>query len=120
MARKKKTKKRISTGKERKDFVGRMLSHKFDQIQWRAECKAAKDIFNEWPVEFLINVPKPTFTINSLFFFLSDDGRKYLREKLQQYLYKPKSYAIIEGEKKEGEDWGGKKRSGMRSFLNEK
>lgn len=117
MPRKKTPKKRVSTGKERKDFVGRMLSHKFDKIEWRAECKAAKDIFELYPVEFLIKTPKPPFAINSLFFFLSQEGKKYLDQKLKEYLYKPKSYPIIEGDKVEGEEWEGKKRVGIREFL---
>lgn len=117
MGRKKKIKKRVSTGKERKIFAARMLVDN-PKPTWIAEMKCAKDLFNEWNVEFLIKVPKPPFKINSLFFFKTEDGIKYLRQKYQEYLYKPKSYAIIEGEEKEGEDWGGNKRVGIREFLN--
>jgi hypothetical protein len=118
--RKKSNKPKIekSTGKERKAFAVRMIGEN-KNIVWMAELKAAKDIFLVYPVDFLNKVKKPPFHLNSLFFFLSEDGKKYLNLKLKEYLYKPKSYDIVEEEEKVGEDWNGEKKRGFREFLNE-
>lgn len=117
MPRKKKPKKRVSTGKERKDFAIRMLVDNPNPASWAAELKCAKDIFAEHDLEFLLKVAKPPFKINSLFFFKTEDGRKYLERKFNEFNYKPKRYEIIKGEEKVGEDWNGEKKKGLMEFL---
>ncbi len=113
----KKVKPRVSTGKERKEFAVRMLVDN-PKPMWQAELRACKDLFNIYPVEFLIKVAKPPFKINSCFFFLSEDGKQYLERKLKEFLYKPQRYEIVEGEEKQGENWNGKRKRGFREFLN--
>lgn len=114
----KKEKKRVSTGKERKEFAIRMLVDNPKPV-WCAELKACKSIFVEYPVEFLIKVAKPPYKINSCFYFLTPDGKDYLTRKLKEFLYKPVRYDIVEGDEKQGEDWTGKKKKGLREFLEE-
>lgn len=117
--KKKTTKKKAapkSTGKQRKDFAIRMLVDNPKPV-WAGELSAVKKIFEAYPLDFLIKVKKPPFKINSCFFFLSEDGKKWLEGKLKEFLYKPKRYDIIPGEVKEGEDWQGVKRLGFREFL---
>lgn len=105
-----------STGKQRKDFAVRMLVDNPKPV-WIAELKACKNIFAAYPLDFLTKVKKPPFKINSCFFFLSEDGKKWLEGKLKEFLYKPKRYDIVPGDVKEGEDWQGAKRLGFREFL---
>lgn len=112
----KKERPRVSTGKERKAFAVKMLVDNPNPV-WRGEMKAVKDLFNIYPVEFLIKVAKPNFKINSCFFFLSQDGREYLDRKLKEFLYKPQRYEIVEGEEKVGDNWNGKRRKGFREFV---
>lgn len=105
-----------STGKQRKEFAVRMLVDA-EKPNWQAEMIAAKKIFEEYPLDFLLKIKKPPFKINSCFFFLSEGGREWLGKKLKEFLYKPKSYAIVPGEVKEGEDWNGQKKTSIRDFL---
>jgi len=112
----KKTKPPKSTGKQRKEFAVRMLVDNPKPV-WISEMFAVKQIFEEYPLDFLIKVKKPPFKLNSCFFFLSQDGKDWLKRKLQEFLYKPKRYEIIPGEVKEGEDWSGQKKLGLREFL---
>jgi len=105
-----------STGKQRKDFAIRMLVDSPKPV-WSAELKACKDIFEQYPLDFLLKIKKPPFKINSCFFFLSQDGKDWLKRKLQEFLYKPKRHEIIPGDIKEGEDWQGSRRLGFREFL---
>jgi len=56
--------------------------------------------------------------MNSLAWFLSKDGKKYLQLKLYEFNYKPKREEIIKGEEKIGEDWNGNsKLKSLRKFL---
>ena len=103
----------------RRAFLKRMLIETKKVESLEAELKATKDIFNEYPFEFISKVAKPPFNINSLFFFKTEDGKKYLQRKLKEFLYKPKSYDIVEGDKKVGEDWTGDKKKGFWEFLKE-
>ena len=105
-----------STGKERKAFAVKMLVDNPKPV-WIAELKAVKDIYELFPIDFLNKVKKPDFKINSCFYFLSENGKEYLTKKLKEFLYKPQSYAIIEGTEKVGEDWQGTKRRGLRDFI---
>lgn len=107
---------RVSTGKERKDFAVKMLVDN-PKPAWQVEMAGVKRIFEQYPVEFLIKVSKPSFRINSCFFFLTEDGKEYLSRKLKEFLYIPKRYDIVDGENKVGEDWTGTKRKGFREFV---
>lgn len=84
---------------------------------WRAELKAVKEIFELYPLDFLIKVAKPDFKINSCFFFLSEDGKRYLDFKLKEFNFKPVRYEVIKGEEKVGEEWTGKKKKSLFEFL---
>ncbi len=103
-------------GKEKREFIAKMIVD-IDRIKWRNEMVACKDIFASYPLDFLTKVKKPPFKINSCFFFLSEDGKKWLEGKLKEFLYKPKRYDIVPGDVKEGDDWQGSKRLGFREFL---
>lgn len=112
----KKVKIPVSTGKERKAFAVKMLVDNPKPV-WMGELKAVKDIYAVYPIDFLNKVAKPNFKINSCFYFLSEDGKKYLEGKLKEFLYKPKRYDIVEGDEKVGEDWTGKPKIKFRDFL---
>lgn len=103
---------------ERKDFISRMLSFE-PKGQYAREQKFAKDLFNLYPVDFLIKVPKPSFDLNSLAYFLSKDGKSYLKKRYNEYTFKPEKKEIREGTKKEGEDRNFKRLKTLRQFLNE-
>ena len=105
-----------STGKERKEFAVKMLVDNPKPV-WAGELKATKEIFERYPLDFLNKVSKPDFKINSCFFFLSENGKEYLSKKLKEFLYKPVRYDIIEGKEKQGDDWTGTKRKGLRQFI---
>lgn len=102
--------------KERKAFISRMIKTG-TKIHYGREQKFAKQIFESWPIDFL-NKVKPPFEMNSLAWFLSKDGKKYLQLKLHEFNYNPQSYEIIAGDQKVGEDWLGQpKRKSLRNFL---
>jgi hypothetical protein len=101
---------------ERKAFISRMIKAGI-KIQYGKEQNFAKKLFEEWPIDFL-NKVKPPFEMNSLAWFLSKDGKKYLQLKLYEFNYKPKREEIIKGEEKIGEDWNGNsKLKSLRKFL---
>lgn len=102
--------------KERKSFISRMIKSG-TKIHYGKEQKFAKQIFDEWPIDFL-NKVKPPFEMNSLCWFITKDGKKYLKLKLLEFNYKPERAEIIEGAEKIGEDWNGQtKRKSLRNFL---
>lgn len=102
--------------KERKAFISRMIKAG-TKVHYGKEQKFAKQIFEEWPLDFLNKVKAP-FEMNSLAWFLTKDGKKYLQLKLHEFNYKPKREEIIEGQEKVGPDWNGSpKRKSLRDFL---
>lgn len=100
---------------ERKAFLARMIKEGV-KISYPREQKIAKDIFSKWPVPFLEKVKKP-FEMESLAWFLSKDGERYLEIKLAEFNYNPQRVEIIPGDKKEGEEWTGRKKLTLRDFL---
>jgi hypothetical protein len=87
------------------------------KVLYAREQKFAKQIFEEWPVDFL-NKVKPPFEMNSIGWFITKEGKKYLKLKLMEFNYKPESAEIIKGYEKVGEDWNGEfTRKSLRKFL---
>jgi len=103
--------------KERKAFISKMIDPSV-RVVFAREQKLAKDIFEKYPVEFL-NMVKPPFIMNSLAWFISKDGAKYLDSELKKFLYKPKVSKVIEGSEKMGYNFEKKRTKGFREFLNE-
>lgn len=102
---------------ERKDFISRFIKDDI-KVPFAREQKFAKELFEKYPVDFLIKV-QPEFKLNSLAFFFSEDGKKFLDKKIKEYLFKPKRIEIIEGTEKKGYNWKNKKKRGFREFLND-
>lgn len=100
---------------ERKDFISRFIKEDI-KVPFAREQKFAKDLFNQYPVQFLIKV-QPDFKLNSLAFLFSEDGKKFLDLKLKEFLFKPKRKEIIEGDEKVGYNWERKKTKTFRKFL---
>lgn len=101
---------------ERKAFISRMIKAGI-KVQYGKEQNFAKKLFEEWPLDFLNKVKAP-FEMNSLAWFLTKDGKKYLQLKLYEFNYKPQREEIIKGEEKIGPDWNGKaKQKSLRNFL---
>lgn len=103
--------------KERKEFLSRML-RAVDKIPYAREQKFAKDIFADYPPEFLLVVREP-FELKSLAWFLSSDGKAYLTKEYKIWQYKPKTQTLIEGTEKVGYNYEKKKPKTFRDFLNE-
>jgi hypothetical protein len=118
-AKKKKTPKPFF--KDRRDFVKRMLGGS-KATDWRMEMHAATIVFNQFDndLEFLEKV-KPPFTFkNTIKYFLTKDGKEYLRKKHQEFYYKPPDKdKFIDTKEKAGEDILQTKKKTLKDFLNE-
>ena len=101
---------------ERKDFIARMVGKPAGGSYGR-EMGFTKKIFALHDVAFLVTVKPPFEGMNSLAYFISGDGKRYLEIKAKEFLYKAPKCAMVIEEEKTGEDWKGKKKKSIRGFL---
>ena len=102
---------------ERKEFIARMLTG-VDKIFYGKEQKIAKDLFLKYPAEFLISVKQP-FKLNSIAWFLTQEGLQYLDKNYKIWKYKPEEKKIIEGTEKIGYSYKNRNIKKFRDFLDE-
>ena len=79
-------------------------------------------IFEEFnnDLDFLCKVKPPFELQGSIKYFLTQDGKEYLRKKYKEFYYKPpEKDKFIDTEVKAGEDILEKKKKTLRDFLNE-
>ena len=118
MAAKRKTPKPFF--KERKDFLRRCLGEKIKN--YTAEMTAVTKIFERFDndIDFLNKVKPPSFLKDSLLWFLTEEGNKFLKKKHKKFYYKLEEFSLpVNLGEKFGEDVIEKKQQTIRSFLNE-
>lgn len=103
--------------KERKEFVRRMVNE--DQISWAKEMQLSKTLFQKYSehIEFLDKLKRP-FELNSIAWFLSPNGEKFLNDKLVEFYYKPKeTEKVVDYGRKFGEDIIISRKPTLRQFI---
>ena len=121
--RKKKTK-IFNEGHERlKKFISRSLPKKLSGKEMAREIHVAKIMlaicYDDY--DFLSKFTVPSWIKDSLLWFKTKDGKKFLERKYHEYLFKPEAKEDIfvdEGEIK-GENVDYKKKKSLREFLDE-
>ena len=121
--RKKKTK-IFNEGHERlKNFISRSLPKKLSGKEMAREIHVAKIMlaicYDDY--DFLSKFAVPSWIKDSLLWFKTKDGKKFLERKYHEYLFKPEAKEDIfvdEGEIK-GENVDYKKKKSLREFLDE-
>ena len=122
-SRKKKTK-IFNEGHERlKNFISRSLPKKLSGKEMAREIHVAKIMlaicYDDY--DFLSKFTVPSWIKDSLLWFKTKDGKKFLERKYHEYLFKPEAKEDIfvdEGEIK-GENVDYKKKKSLREFLDE-
>lgn len=51
------------------------------ETEWKKESVACSKLISQYSHEFLLTMSPPPFKINSLYFFLTSSGRKYINEE---------------------------------------
>tara|TARA_Y100001937_G_scaffold9352_2_gene11538 strand:+ start:9619 stop:10074 length:456 start_codon:yes stop_codon:yes gene_type:complete len=121
---KKKKTKTFNEGHERlKNFISRSLSKKLSGREMAREMHVAKIMlgicYDDY--DFLSKFKVPSWIKDSLLWFKSKDGKKFLERKYHEYLFKPEvkeDIYVDEGSKK-GEDVIVSKPRSIRQFLDE-
>jgi hypothetical protein len=73
-----------STNLNKKNFVKKFLKDT-SNIIWPKEMKMVKSLFKIFPNEDFWNTLELNFKLNSLCWFLSDDGRKFLNTEYKKF-----------------------------------
>ena len=121
---KKRTKKPFNEGHERlKDFISRNLPKKLSGKEMAREMHVAKLMLKICyeDYDFLSKFTVPSWIKDSLLWFKTEKGRRFLERKYNEYLFKPETKEDIyvdEGSKK-GEDVIVSKPRSIRQFLDE-
>ena len=68
----------------KKDFIKKLLKDN-NNIIWPREMKMVKSLFKIFPNEQFWNSLELNFKLNSLCWFLSDDGRKFLNQEYKKF-----------------------------------
>ena len=68
----------------KKDFVRKFIKDS-SNIIWPKEMKMVKSLFKIFPNEDFWNGLELSFKLNSLCWFLSDDGRKFLNKEYKKF-----------------------------------
>lgn len=82
----------------KKDFVLKFVKDKYSLI-WPREMKIVNTLFRLFPNETFWNSLELKFKLNSLCWFLSDDGRKLLNTEYKKFIFEPqksKEYSLEE------------------------
>ena len=107
--------------KARRDFIKRMLAGS-KATDWRMEMHTATKVFSEFDndLDFLEKVKPPFVFKNTIKYFLTKEGREYLRKRHKEFYYKPPDKdKFIDTKEKAGEDILEKKKKTLKDFLNE-
>jgi hypothetical protein len=106
---------------ERKDFIKRMLDGgKSKDIA--LDMITATKVFEAFDnnIDFLAKVKPPFKLDGSIRYFLTADGKEFLRKKKLEFDYKPKNAEkIVDHFQKTGEDIMTNKHRTLRDFLND-
>lgn len=73
-----------NTNLNKKDFVKKFLKDS-SNIVWPKEMKMVKSLFKIFPNEDFWNTLELNFKLNSLCWFLSDEGRKFLNKEYKKF-----------------------------------
>jgi hypothetical protein len=73
-----------STSLNKKEFIKRFVKDS-SNILWPREMKMVKSLLKIFPNEDFWNSLKLNFKLNSLCWFLSDDGRKFLNKEYKKF-----------------------------------
>lgn len=107
--------------KARRDFIKRMLAGSKAK-DWRMEMHTATKVFSEFDndLDFLEKVKPPFVFKDTIKYFLTKEGREYLRKRHKEFYYKPPDKdKFIDTKEKAGEDILEKKKKTLKDFLNE-
>lgn len=106
---------------ERKAFIKRMLNNGKSQ-DYRLDMMTATKIFEQFDnnIDFLGKV-KPPFKLNgTIKYFLTPEGKDYLRKKKLEFDFKPQNFEkCIDHFEKVGDDILVKPRQTLRKFLDD-
>ena len=84
------------TSLNKKDFVLKFVK-KDSSLLWPREMKIVNSLFKIFPSEDFWQFVQLDFKLNSLCWFLSDDGRKFLNSEYKKFKFepqKPKSFEL--------------------------
>jgi len=107
--------------KERRGFIKRMLGNS-KASDWRLEMTVATKIFKDFKddLNFLSKVKPPFELKGSIKYFLTKDGKEYLRKKHKEFYFKtPEKDKFVDTKEKAGEDIMEHKTKTLRDFLYE-
>lgn len=74
----------MSTNINKKNFIKKFLKNT-ENIIWPKEMKMVKSLFQIFPNQEFWNSLNLNFKLNSLCWFLSDDGRKFLNQEYKKF-----------------------------------
>ncbi len=74
----------LNTNLNKKNFVKKFLKDT-NNIVWPREMKMVKSLIKIFPNEDFWNTLELSFKLNSLCWFLSDDGRKFLNKEYKKF-----------------------------------
>ena len=107
--------------KERRAFIKRMLGGS-KAPDWRLEMMVVTKVFKEFKgdLDFLSKVKPPFELKGSIKYFLTKDGKEYLRKKYKEFYFKPpEKDKFVDTKEKAGEDIMDHKTKTLRDFLYE-
>jgi hypothetical protein len=87
-SRKKSVRSAHCTSLNKKDFVLKFVK-KDASLIWPREMKIVNSLFKIFPNEDFWNFIQLEFKLNSLCWFLSDDGRKFLNTQYSKFIFEP-------------------------------
>lgn len=79
----------------KKNFVLKFVKQT-DSLVWPREMKIVNSLFKIFPNEQFWNSLELKFKLNSLCWFLSDDGRKYLNTEYKKFQFEPVKPEVFE------------------------
>ena len=123
---KKRAKKPVNIGHKRLvDFISRNLPNKLSSKEMSREIHVAKQMlkicYDDYDFLAKYKIPSWVKKRNTLLWFKTKDGKKYLNSKYNEYLFEPEvkeDIFVDEGEIK-GENVEYKKKKSLREFLDE-
>jgi hypothetical protein len=83
------------TSLNKKDFVLKFVKQS-SSLVWPREMKIVNSLFKLFPNEQFWNSLELKFKLNSLCWFLSDDGRKYLNIEYKKFQFEPAKPEVFE------------------------
>jgi predicted secreted protein len=111
--------KKPSFFKEKRDFISRMLDGK-KPSNYSLDMVAAKKVFDQFDndTDFLSKVKPPFKMVDSIKYFITSDGMKYLKKKYNEFKFEIPEHEIpVDLGEKAGEDIEINKPITIRNFL---